>query len=121
MPRLSEDEGAAAAPGATRRDVIGALVIVGATVALAFGPRVVARLSAHPSAAECDALLVRYVEMKERAVSDKIDPARQQAELDAARRAAGPSFASCTSELTRDEAECARGANNADEFERCLR
>jgi hypothetical protein len=106
---------------ATRADVLGALAIILGAAGLAFGPEVVARLSAHPSPAECDALLARYVELRERSVTDKIDSRAYAEELDEARRLAGPSFAACTTEVTLAEAECARRAGYVDEFERCLR
>lgn len=106
---------------ATRADVLGAAAILVGTVGLVLGPALKDRLSAHPSAAECDALLARYVELKERAVSDKIDPKRYAEALDEARRRAGPTFAACTTEVTLQEAECARKAGYADELERCLR
>ena len=108
-------------PPATRADVLGTAAILVGTVALVLGPRAVARLSAHPSAAECDALLTRYVELKERAISDKLDPKHFEEALEEARRRAGPTFATCTTEVTLEEAECARKAGYADELERCLR
>jgi hypothetical protein len=102
-------------------DVVGALAIVGITAALAFGPRLHARLSEHPSAEECESLLERYVELKERSVTEKIDPKRYGAALEEAKRAAGPSFAACTTEVTREELSCTRRATHVDELERCLR
>ncbi|MFO0586807.1 MAG: hypothetical protein U0441_04680 [Polyangiaceae bacterium] len=115
MPPVS-DRPAESRPPATRADVLGAAAILVGTAALVLGPRVVARLSAHPSAAECDALLTRYVELKERAVSDKIDPKHFAESLEDARRLAGPTFAACTTEVTLEEAECARKAGYADEL-----
>ncbi len=106
---------------ATRADVLGALAIILGAAGFAFGPGLSARLSAHPTAAECDALLQRYVELKQRAVTDKIDPKAYASALADARRLAGPTFAACTTEVTLEEAECARRAGYADELERCLR
>lgn len=105
----------------TRADLFGALAIIAGAAGVALGPGLVARLSAHPSAAECEALLARYVELKERAVADKVDPKSYAAALASARSLAGPTFAACTTEVTLEEADCARKANNADELERCLR
>jgi hypothetical protein len=105
----------------TRADVLGALAIIGATAAIVLVPRLWARLGPHPSAAECDALLARYVELKERSVNEKLDAKSYAAALDGARRSTGPSFSACTTEVTLDEAECARGAHHVDDFERCLR
>jgi hypothetical protein len=108
-------------PGASRADVLGAAAILAVTAAVLVAPRIVTRLSAHPSAAECEALLDRYAELKARAVAEKLDSKTHTAALDDARRRAGPALAACTSELTLEEADCARRANNADELERCLR
>ncbi|MEZ4300294.1 MAG: hypothetical protein R3B70_35440 [Polyangiaceae bacterium] len=106
---------------ATRADVLGAAAIVAVTLGFVLVPAVRARLSPHASRDECEALLERYVEMKERAFGDKVDPQRRAAALEEARRTAGASLAQCTAEVTRDELECTRAANNADEVERCLR
>ena len=106
---------------ASRADVIGALAIIAGAAAIAFVPRLVVKLSAHPTALECDALLARYVKMKERSVSEKVDSKHYAAALEDARRLAGPAFAACTTEVTLDEAECARTADDADKMERCLR
>jgi hypothetical protein len=65
---------------ATGADLAGALAIVALTSAAAFGPALVDRLSDHPSPAECEALLERYVELKERTVSDKVDAKRREAD-----------------------------------------
>lgn len=122
---LSPEPSRGAPPGAagptSRADLFGALAIVFGTAALAFGPGLVARFSSHPSVAECDALLERYVELKQRAVSDKLDPKSYAAALEDARRLAGPTFSACTTEVTLEEADCARRAGYADELERCLR
>lgn len=106
---------------AARADVLGALAIIGVTAAAALGPGVAARLGEHPSAAECEALVERYAELKERSVTEKLDPKRLGAAVEEAKRAAGPRFSACTTEVTRDELECARGAHHVDELERCLR
>lgn len=112
----------ASRPIASRAEVIGTLAIVLGTVAIVAGGRLITRLSAHPTAAECEALLARYVEMKERAVSEKIDRERYEIALDNARQSAGgPTFTACTTEVTQAEANCVRRAGNADEIERCLR
>lgn len=106
---------------ATRADVFGALAIIAVTLAVALGPRLVDRLSEHPSAAECEALLERYVELKERSVTEKPDPKRLAAAVEDAKRAAGPSFSACTTQVTLEELACTRRANHVDELERCLR
>jgi hypothetical protein len=106
---------------ATRADLLGALAVIVVTAVLALGPQLQARLGAHPSAEECEALVERYVELKERSVSEKIDPKRYGAALEDAKRAAGPSFSACTTQITREELSCTRRANHVDELERCLR
>lgn len=106
---------------ASRADVLGAAAILAVTAAIALGPGLVARFSAHPTAAVCEELLVRYVELKERSVTEKLDPRVYAAALDEARGLAGPSFAACRAEMTLEEVECSRRANHVDEFERCLR
>lgn len=111
----------AAGPRGHAAEAVGALAIVLATAALALGPRLVSRLAAHPSSADCESLLARYVELKERSVSPKLDAHSYEASLESARRLAGPDLSACRTEVTLDEADCARRANNADEFERCLR
>lgn len=115
---MSPDDGS---DRASRADLFGAIAILLGASALAFGPGLVARFAAHPSAAECDALLEHYVELKQRAVTDKLDAKSTASALVDARRLAGPAFAACTAEVTREEAECARRAGYADEMERCLR
>ncbi len=105
---------------ASRADVLGTAAVIALSAAVFFGPRVVARLSAHPTAAACEELLARYVELKERSVHEKLDGKAYAAALDEARQLAGPSFAACTGEMTLEEADCARRANHVDEFERCL-
>lgn len=104
-----------------RADLFGAVAIILGAAALALAPRLFDRIAAHPSASECDALLARYVELKQRSVSDKVDNKIYEASLEKARRRAGPSFSECTEEVTEDEAECVRKAGSADDFERCLR
>lgn len=117
--------GSFGAPSSSRRtaqphELFGALAIILAAAGLVAGPRLAARLSSHPTTAECDALLARYVELKGRSVTEKLDPKSYAAALDAARALAGPSLRACTTEVTLEEADCARKANHVDEFERCL-
>jgi hypothetical protein len=118
---LSSESAPPAFGGSARADLLGAVAIILITAALAFGPRLQGRIAAHPSASECDALLARYVELKQRSVSEKIDNKSYEASLESARRRAGSSFEECTTQVTLEEAECVRRAGSADEFERCLR
>jgi hypothetical protein len=107
---------------ATRGELWTTLVIVGLCVGFVVSKPVRRKLAEHPSSDACAALLDRYVEH----VVHAIDPKPPVAELTARKAqardlAAGdPAFARCPSYLTREEAECAMRAGNADEFERCL-
>jgi len=107
---------------ATRGELWMTLIIVGICVALVVSKPILRKLAEHPSSEACAALLDRYVEH----VVHAIDPKPAAGEL-ATRKAQArdlaaedPAFARCPSYLTREEAECAMRAGNADEFERCL-
>lgn len=106
--------------GATRADLWGALAIIAITAALALGPALWRRFSSHATAAECEALIERYVELKAKTITDKPDPKKRAAEVDRAKSAAGPHFEKCAGYLTRSELECAERAHHADEVERCI-
>jgi hypothetical protein len=107
---------------ATRADVVTTLVIIGGFLSI-FGVRSLRRTFAeHPSREACQAMLERYVEH----VVHANDPKPTAAEL-ASRKAQAralaeedQAFARCPTHLTREEADCAMRAGNADEFERCL-
>jgi hypothetical protein len=77
---------------------------------------------APPNAAECAALLDRYVSLL--AISDR--PTIPETELiklrsEAREKAArNPAFRSCPQEVSRRQLDCALGAPNADRFEQCL-
>lgn len=117
---------------ATRADIAATLVILGATVLVIGGRAALRKLSSHPSSEQCAQLLDRYVEH----IAFAVDPKPASSALTERRTLAravaegkGPiadadmrkaAFAECTTELTRDEAECAMKAENADAFERCL-
>jgi hypothetical protein len=109
-------------PTATRGEVIATLAIVGGLAAVIASGPIRRRLSDHPSAAECVALLDRYVEHVVRAADPKV-PAGDLSARKAQARAlssSDPASARCSTTLTKKEAECAMQATNADEFERCL-
>ncbi len=107
---------------ATRADVLATLAIVGVTALAVLLPVIARRLGPHPTAADCEALLDRYVEHVAYAVDPKPAPSAL-AERRALARAAASSraaFSRCVSELTRSEVDCAMKAESADSFERCL-
>jgi hypothetical protein len=72
--------------------------------------------------AECDKLLLHYVELLVR--SDRPDVSGE--ELARMKRealhkgASDPQFRSCTSEVSRKQYECALAAENADKLEQCM-
>lgn len=118
MPRLKR-------PGrATRAEVLGTVAIVVVLVGLVAARGVARRLGPHPTRAECDALLDRYVEHLVAAEGGRLptppDVLEERRARARAKAAADPEFARCPIALTRDEATCALHANGADEFERCL-
>lgn len=106
---------------ATGADLFGAVAIIAVSAAMVLGPRAKDKLGPHPSAADCDELLAKYTELKERSVTSKLDSKRYAEALSEARREAGPSFSACTAEVTLEELECARRADDVDKLERCLR
>lgn len=114
MPRLIER--------ASRAEVVTTLVIIGVLLGI-LGVRSVRRtLAEHPSREDCDAMLERYVEHVVHAHDPKPTAAELVARKAQARAIAAEdqAFARCPTHLTREEADCAMRAPNADEFERCL-
>jgi hypothetical protein len=76
----------------------------------------------HASAAECSAILDRYVELLVRQenptapdgeIAHQKEATRAKAQKDAA-------FASCPNEVSASAVTCAMKAGNVDEFEKCL-
>jgi protein-disulfide isomerase len=95
--------------------VAGAMVLALATASLE-------ACSRHATAAECAALLDRYVELLVREQDPKAadtEIARQK-ELTRAKAANNAAFASCPNEVSAKGAHCAMSAVNVDEFEKCL-
>jgi hypothetical protein len=74
------------------------------------------------SQAECDKLLVHYVELLVR--SDRPDVSGEELarmKREALKKGASdPQFRSCTSEVSRKQYECAIAAENADKLEQCM-
>ena len=110
--------------GATRADVIGTVVIVGAALLFVAWRAHRHRFAEHPTEAECVALLDRYTDhllFQARHGAPTTELERERARAAAREEAArSAEFATCTTRLTRDEVACAMRANGADEFERCL-
>jgi protein-disulfide isomerase len=91
-------------------------------VTLALATASLAACSRHASAADCAALLDRYVELLVREQDPKA-PDTEIARQKAATRAKAEkdtAFASCPTEVSVKSARCAMIAVNVDEFEKCL-
>ncbi len=76
----------------------------------------------HASAAECSALLDRYVELLVREQDPKAPETviATQKERTRAKAQNEPAFASCPDEVSARGARCAMSAINVNEFEKCL-
>jgi hypothetical protein len=81
-----------------------------------------ASCSARLNQAECDRLLLHYVELLVR--SDRPDVSGEELarmKREALRKGASdPQFRSCSSEVSRKQYECAIAADNADKLEQCM-
>lgn len=109
-------------PRASRAEVLATLAIVvgfGAFVALRGAMRA---LAPHPTHDECSALLDRYVEHLAHAAEPKpaASTIAERTRIARSKAKSDPEFATCTRSLTSAQADCAMGAHDADEFERCL-
>jgi hypothetical protein len=106
----------------SRHEVIAILAILFACAGFVAVRAAARKLGAHPSREECGALLDRYAEHLVHAAM----PAPSPSAVSEARRAAKAkadataALEACATGLTREEAECAMGAQNADAFERCI-
>jgi hypothetical protein len=91
-------------------------------VAVAFLVAGIAGCMRHATAAECAALLDRYVELLVREQDPKAPDSEiaRQRDLTRAKAEKDPSFASCPKEVSAKGALCAMSATNVDEFEKCL-
>lgn len=110
-----------AQPTATRPQLaegLAALAVVLTCAGTVAGRVIARRLGPHPTAAECEALLERYVFHLAKAREEA--PRRAEVEAWKRRALARSDLRECTSSLTRPEAECALASTYADEFERCL-
>jgi hypothetical protein len=114
---------AESAPATTRAaEVVSTIIIVALVVGFVASRPIRRRFAAHPSTEQCAALLDRYVEhlahaADPRAAASAIEEQRARTRALAAK---DPDFGRCSQTITRDEADCAMKAQNADEFERCL-
>lgn len=105
-----------------RADLLASIGIVAIIVGVAIAEPIRRRFAAHPSKAECEAMLDRYVEHLAAAEGLAKSDASLAARRALARSGAArhPEFARCPEALTLEESRCALRASNADEFERCL-
>jgi hypothetical protein len=96
---------------AARRAAELALLLLGATAC-----------SRHATAADCTALLDRYVELLVREQDPKAPDTEiaRQKDLTRAKAEKDAAFASCPREVSVRSARCAMKAVNVDEFEKCL-
>jgi hypothetical protein len=81
-----------------------------------------AACSRNATAADCTALLDRYVELLVREQDPKAPDTEiaRQKDLTRAKAAKDTAFASCPNEVSARSAKCAMKAVNVDEFEKCL-
>jgi hypothetical protein len=88
----------------------------------ALGPGLAAACGRHASAADCSALLDRYVELLVREQTPSADDAEIAAQQRATREKAAhdSSFASCPNEVRASAVRCAMSAPSVDEFEKCI-
>jgi len=114
VPRLN--------PKATRYELFATLLLIGLALMFVVSRPIIRRFSSHPSGQTCEALLDRYVEHVVHAIEPKPLPGELSLRRTEARALAAEAktFASCSSYLTLAEVDCAMGAPNADELERCL-
>ena len=104
-------------PAVTLTLARGAALLLGASLAAAL-PSCKPKITS----AQCDALVDRYAQL---VVTEKLPdagPATIKAEQDRERTEArgDDSFKNCTSEVSRDEFDCAMRAATADAIEKCL-
>ncbi len=106
----------------SRAEIVTTIVLVALFVGFVVTKPLRRRLADHPSPDVCAELLEKYVEHVVTAIEPKPLAGELALRKTQARNLAAedPSFSRCPSFLTREEAECAMRAGNADEFERCL-
>jgi hypothetical protein len=109
-------------PASSRAELLAAAGIVALVVGAVVVARVRHALAPHATAAQCAALLDRYVEH----LAHAAEPAPAASTIAAeraearARAATDARFARCPDELTAAQASCAMDAHDADELERCI-
>jgi hypothetical protein len=107
---------------ALRRDMLAAVGVVVALVALVAGKQLRRVLAPHPSEAQCGQLLDRYLEQ----ASVQRSPRADEGDIAVAQKKAreAPAYladvAACRSRLTAAQVECGLSSPNVDDMERCL-
>lgn len=106
----------------SRSEVLATTAVIGVMIGAVLALDARRTLGPRATAAQCEALLSRYVEHLAHAAEPEPAASAIAAQRDAARAQAreSPAFARCPRELSHDAADCALGAHSADEFERCL-
>lgn len=104
------------------RHVLAAVVVVALVLGAVVFRRVAARFAPRPTAAECSALVDRYLE---HTLWQREGPRRPEETVAALERARATSeyardAADCESRLTRAQVDCGVRAPSVDELERCL-
>lgn len=102
--------------------MLATLAIVCGFLALLIAFWLFRKLSPHPSPAQCEALLERYVTHVAYAIDPKPAASAMAERHRLAHEAAekNGAFAECTDVLTLDELNCGMQAESADALERCL-
>ena len=107
---------------AWRRDMLAAVGVVAALIALVAGKQLVRWLAPHPTDQQCSELLDHYLEQASRQRAPLADEADIAAAQKKAREA--PAYladvAACRRRLTAEQVECGLSSPNVDDLERCL-
>ena len=103
-------------------DVLASIVVVGAVVGAVLVGNLRQTLAPRPSREQCVSLLLRHVELDGRARYPSVHAEAVAVHLGAigGRLEAGRDVGACQQRLSATEVQCALGAPNVDELERCL-
>jgi hypothetical protein len=104
------------------RNGVASLLVMAFVVLAALTPRLLAQLGPRPSPEQCSSLVSRFVAHESRARNHRLreDVVQEQLGSLEARPILERQLASCEKALVPAQVECALGAPNVDELERCL-